>query len=241
MNDDKDQSIVAHLEELRGTILRCLIAVALVLPFVFYFSNNILELLTKLSIGKNEITLNYFSPMEVFLLQLKLSLLIDLVICFPYIVKNLWDFILPALYENERKFIGSIVITSSLLFAFGVLFCLFVIVPMIINFGISFSSKEIHAMFGISNIVNLALNLALVFGLMFQIPLVVNMLIRWDIIDYESISKYRPYVAVVLLIFSALLTPPDIVSQILLFIPTYFLFELGLIFSKHSNSKKDDE
>ena len=232
MNEDKDQSIITHLEELRSAILRCLYALIIVLPFIFYFSGKILNILTKLTIGNNNITLNYFAPMEVFLLQLKLSLLIDLIICFPYIAKNLWDFILPALYENERKFISSIVISSSLLFIFGVSFCLFVITPMIINFGISFSNTEIHAMFGISNIINLAINLALVFGLMFQIPLVVNMLIRWDIVSYQSIAKYRPYVAIGLLIFSALLTPPDIVSQILLFVPTYFLFEFGLLFSK---------
>ncbi|MBR2068598.1 MAG: twin-arginine translocase subunit TatC [Candidatus Gastranaerophilales bacterium] len=234
-HEDKDQSIIAHLEELRSTILRCLIAIAVVLPFVFYFSGDILDYLTKLTIGKNDITLNYFAPMEVFILQLKLSLLIDAVICFPYIVKNLWDFILPALYDNERKFIKNIVLSSSFLFTFGVLFCLFVIIPMIINFGISFSRSEIHAVFGISNVINLALNMALVFGLMFQIPLIVNMLIRWDIVSYEDISQYRPYVVVALLIFSALLTPPDIVSQVFLFTPTYLLFELGLLFSKKKN------
>ncbi|MBQ8476440.1 twin-arginine translocase subunit TatC, partial [bacterium] len=234
-DNDKDLSLIAHLEELRNTIVRCLIAIVIVLPFVFYFSPRILDYLTKLTVGNNDITLNYFAPMEVFILQLKLSLLIDAVICFPYIAKNLWDFILPALYDNERKFIRTIVLSSSALFMFGVLFCLFIIVPMIINFGISFSRGEIHAMFGISNVVNLALNLALVFGLMFQIPLVVNMLIRWDILTYEGISKYRPYVVVVLLIFAALLTPPDIVSQVFLFIPTYCLFELGLLFSKKSS------
>jgi len=240
MNDnDKDKSIIAHLEELRNTVLRCFIALAVVLPFIFYFSPRILNFLTALIIGKNNITLNYFSPMEVFLLQLKLSFLIDAVICFPYIIKNLWDFILPALYENERKFIGTIVLSSSTLFIFGVIFCIFIIVPMIINFGVSFAGDNIHAILGISNVVNLSLNLALVFGLMFQIPLVVNMLIRWDILSYEDISKYRPYVVIVILIFSALLTPPDIISQLFLFIPTYMLFELGLIFSRCT--KKVDE
>ena len=239
-DNDKDLSLIAHLEELRNTIFRCLIAIVIVLPFVFYFSPRILDYLTKLTVGNNDITLNYFAPMEVFILQLKLSLLIDAVICFPYIAKNLWDFILPALYDNERKFIRTIVLSSSALFMFGVLFCLFIIVPMIINFGISFSRGEIHAMFGISNVVNLALNLALVFGLMFQIPLVVNMLIRWDILTYEGISKYRPYVVVVLLIFAALLTPPDIVSQVFLFIPTYCLFELGLLFSQKSSKDKEE-
>jgi len=231
-NNDEDKSIIAHLEELRSTILRCLVVLVIILPFIFYFSPKILNFLTGLIIGNNNITLNYFSPMEVFLLQLKLSFLIDLIVCFPYIAKNLWDFILPALYENEKKFIGSIVLSSSVLFTFGVLFCLFIIVPMIINFGISFTGNNIKAVFGISNVANLAINLSLVFGLMFQIPLIVNMLIKWNIISYESVSKYRPYIAVILLIFSALLTPPDIISQILLFTPTYLLFELGLLFSK---------
>ena len=92
--EDKDQSIITHLEELRSAIVRCLIALVVILPFVFYLSPKILNFLTKLTIGNNNITLNYFAPMEVFLLQLKLSFLIDAVICFPYIAKNLWDFIL---------------------------------------------------------------------------------------------------------------------------------------------------
>ena len=93
-DNDKDQSIITHLEELRSTVLKCVVALAVVLPFIFYLSPKILNFLTNLVVGKNNITLNYFSPMEVFILQLKLSFLIDAVICFPYIVKNLWDFIL---------------------------------------------------------------------------------------------------------------------------------------------------
>jgi len=234
---EKEQSIIEHLEELRSVIIKCLIALIVVLPFVFYFSPSILNHLIKLVIKNNTMTLNYFSPMEVFLLQLKLSLLIDIIICFPYIAKNLWSFILPALYDNERKFIKSIVLSSGFLFVFGISFCLFVIAPMIINFGISFSNDNIQAVFGISNVINLVLNLSLVFGLMFQAPLIVNMLIKWGVISYESISKYRPYVIIIILIFSALLTPPDIISQILLFIPTYLLFELGLLFSKANKNE----
>ena len=235
MNKEKEQSLIEHLEELRGVVMKCIIALIIVLPFVFYFSPTILDTLIKLIIKNNSLTLNYFSPMEVFLLQLKLSLIIDIIICCPYIIKNLWGFILPALYDNERKFIQSVVLSSAFLFVFGVVFCLFIIIPMIINFGISFSNNNIQAIFGISNVINLALNLAVVFGLMFQMPLIVNMLIRWGILSYEDISKYRPYVIVVILIFSALLTPPDIISQILLFVPTYLLFELGLLFSKKNS------
>ena len=236
---DTDKSIVAHLDELRDTLISCILALAIVLPVVFYFSPKILTLLTKVLIGKHNITLNYFSPMEVFLIQLKLSLLVDIALCFPYIVKKLWDFILPALYEHERKFISRAIVYSSFLFCFGAVFCLFVILPLIIDFGMSFTNGNIQAVFGISNIINLALSLALVFGLMFQIPLVVNMLIKWDIISYDDVSSKRPYIVVLLLIFSALLTPPDIISQLLLFIPTYMLFEAGLLFSKKNNNKAD--
>ena len=100
------------------------------------------------------------------------------------------------------------------------------------NFAMDFAKDNVVAMFGVSNVINLALNLAFVFGLMFQIPLITNLLIRWGILSYETVSSKRRYVIILLLIFAALLTPPDIISQILLFLPTYCLFELGLIFSK---------
>lgn len=229
-SEDKDKSLIEHLEELRKTLFKCFLSVILVVPFVFYFSPKILDFLIDFFLKNKE--LYYFAPMEVFLTQLKLSFLISLVICFPYIAKQLWNYLVPALYENEKKFIKSTVILSALLFLFGVLFCLLIIFPLIINFAMSFAQNNVIAMFGISNVINLVLNLAFVFGLMFQIPLITNLLIKWGILSYEQVSSKRRYVIILLLIFSALLTPPDIVSQIFLFIPTYSLFELGLIFSK---------
>ena len=232
--EDKEQSLITHLEELRKTLIACFIALLVILPFCFCVSNQMLDFLSKIIIGKNEITFNYFAPMEVFLLQLKLSFLADLVICFPYIAHKLWMFILPALYENERKFIFKTVFFSSTLFCLGAIFCIFCILPLIINFGMSFAQENIKAVFGISNVINLALNLAFVFALCFQIPLIVHFLTKFDIVNKSSIENKRPYVVVVLLIFAALLTPPDIISQILLFVPVYLLFELGLLFSKSS-------
>ena len=170
--------------------------------------------------------------MEVFILQIKISLLLSVVVAFPYVLKQIWNFILPALYEHERKFIKNNVILSSLLFILGVTFCIFMILPLIIKFGMSFAGDNIQAMFGISNVINLALWLAFTFGLMFQVPLVTNMLIKWGILSYDTVSSKRPYVVVALLLVAAFLTPPDIISQILLFTPTYLLFEMGLFFSK---------
>ena len=155
--------------------------------------------------------------MEVFILQIKLAFLMSFAAAFPYIIKQLWNFVLPALYEHEKKFIRNSIFASSLLFVSGVLFCFFMILPLIIRFGMSFAANNIQAMFGVSNIINLALWLAFTFGLMFQVPLLVKMLIKYDILSYETISTKRPYVVVILLVSAALLTPPDIISQILLF------------------------
>ena len=235
-NDD-NESLIYHLEALRSTLIRCFVSVAVVLPFTFFAAPKALNYLIKILIGNNKITLNYFSPAEVFLLQIKIALVIDLIICFPYIVKNIWDFILPALYEHEKKFIKSIVLVSSTLFIAGVLFCIFILLPLIINFGVSFATPDIQAVFGISNVINLSLWLAVIFGLTFQVPLITYYLIKCDIISYESVSSKRSYIIVILLIIAAILTPPDVVSQITLFIPTYLLFELGLLFSKKKKTK----
>ena len=223
-NQDNDESLIAHLEALRETILKCLLVLGLVFPFMLFASPKVLEWLTGIIISDSNISLNYFSPAEVFLIQIKTAAVLDLVVCFPYIAKKIWDFILPALYENERKFIKTTVLTSSFLFVLGVLFCIFFILPLIIKFGMSFSSSNIKAVFGISNIINLSLWMSISFGLMFQLPLITYSLIKSDIIPYDSISDKRSYVIVGILIIAGILTPPDVVSQILLALPTYMLF-----------------
>lgn len=231
-NQDNDESLIAHLEALRETILKCLLVLGLVFPFMLFAAPKVLEWLTGIIISDSNISLNYFSPAEVFLIQIKTAAVLDLVVCFPYIAKKIWDFILPALYENERKFIKTTVLTSSFLFVLGVLFCIFFILPLIIKFGMSFSSSNIKAVFGISNIINMSLWMSISFGLMFQLPLITYSLIKSDIIPYDSISDKRSYVIVGILIIAGILTPPDVVSQILLALPTYMLFEIGLFFAR---------
>ena len=231
-NQDNDESLIAHLEALRETLLKCLIVLGLVFPFMLFAAPKVLECLTDIIISDSNVTLNYFSPAEVFIIQIKTAAVLDLIVCFPYIAKKIWDFILPALYENERKFIKTTVLTSTALFVTGVLFCIFFILPLIIKFGMSFSSSNIKAVFGISNIINLSLWMSISFGLMFQLPLITYSLIKSDIIPYESISDKRSYVIVGILIMAGILTPPDVVSQILLALPTYMLFEIGLFFAR---------
>ena len=232
MAEAKEQTLIEHLEELRAVLIKCLLALACGLVPMFLLAPYVMDALINVMMGKNEIQLNFFSPMEVFILQIKMALVLDILLCFPYMAKQIWNFILPALYENERIFIKSIILASSGLFIIGVLFCLFFILPSLIRFGMSFVTENIQAMFGIGNVISLALWLSLVFGIMFQFPLITYALIRSDIVSYETIKSKRTYIFVGILILSGLLTPPDIVSQLMLTLPTYGLFEIGLFCGK---------
>lgn len=229
--ENKEESLVSHLEALRSTLIRCFVALGIGIVPMFLAAPYCMNLLIKIMISGNNISFNYFSPMEVFILQIKMSVVLDLLLCFPYIAKKIWEFLLPGLLENERHFVKSIVLSSGFLFIAGVLFCLFFILPLVINFGISFATDEIKAVLGISNVITLALWLSIVFGIMFQFPLITFSLIRSGMVSYERMKDKRPYIFVGILIIAALLTPPDVISQVMLAIPTYLLFEIGLYFS----------
>lgn len=237
MPEDQDESLILHLTALRSTLIKCFVALGIGLIPMFFVAPFCMNWLTKIMIGNNDVSLNFFSPAEVFILQIKIAVVLDLLICFPYIARQIWNFILPALYDNEKKFIKSIVLTSSTLFITGVLFCIYFILPLLINFGISFSTDNIKAVFGISNIISLALWLSVVFGLMFQFPLITYSLIRSGITSYEAVKSKRPYILVGILIIAALLTPPDVISQLMLATPTYLLFEIGLYCSRKIPSR----
>lgn len=239
MTEEKDESLILHMEALRSMLIKCFVALGIGLIPMFLIAPYCMNWLIKIMIGGNEVSLNFFSPMEIFILQIKIAVVLDLLICFPYIARQTWKFVLPALYDNERKFIKSIVLTSSALFIIGVLFCIFFILPLIINFGMSFATTDIKAMFGISNIISIALWLSVVFGLMFQFPLITYSLIRSEIVSYRAIKNKRPYVFVGILVVAALLTPPDVISQMMLTVPTYLLFEIGLYFSKNKQHQKN--
>jgi len=229
LEQDQDSSLVSHLEALRRALIRSLVALAIGIVPIFFASPYVLDWFCGQIALQGGVTLHYFSPMEVFLLQVKISALLDCVLFSPYIAWNAWQFVLPALYEKEKRFIRSVAVLTSLLFIAGVAFCLVVCFPLIVQFGMSFAGESLMPVFGISNLVSLALWLSLAFGCMFQFPLVTYALVRAGIVSYETVCNKRPYVVVGILVFAALLTPPDVVSQLMLGAPTYLLFEAGLL------------
>jgi len=209
-----------------------LAAMAIVFLPMFFITPYIMDKLIALIMGDIGAPLNFFSPMEVFMLQIKIAAVFDILLCFPYMAKQIWDFVLPALYDNERRFIRSIVLASSGLFIIGVLFCLLFILPLVIRFGMSFMTDNVKPVLGIGNVVSLALWLSVVFGITFQFPLVTFALIRSGIVKYETVKNKRRFVFTGILILSGILTPPDIISQLMLTLPTYALFEIGLFCGK---------
>jgi len=238
---DGEESLVSHLEALRRTILRIIVATALVYPLGYIACPLVISFLVKWCCPPEVGALHYFAPMEVFFVKLKLALVLALVIAYPWNIFQVWKFLLPALYKDERRALGAWLLFSSCLFALGVAFCIGFILPLLMGFSGGFASVELRPVLGLAGFLSLSGWLMLAFGLMFQVPVLVLLAVRFGVISYESLRKKRPYVMVLILIAAAVLTPPDVVSQVMLAVPTWLLFELGLVISKQMGKKQDEQ
>lgn len=237
MADLDQESLTYHLSELRKTIISIVVCLVVLFPIGYFLAPYCIDWLVQWSFPVDNAQLNFFSPMEVFILNLKIGFVLALVLGFPYIIYKIWQFLLPALYDKEKKFVKTAVFCSTFLFILGVAICIGFVLPLIIKFSMSFATEQIKPILGISNFIVLSGWLMLAFGLMFQFPIAIYFLVRFDIVSLENLKNKRPYIVVILLIVAAILTPPDVVSQILLFVPTYLLFELGLFFAKFPKRK----
>lgn len=227
-NQEQEESFISHLEALRAMLLNSLKAVLFISPVGFWAAPKCINFLVNNSLPKGMTKLHYFAPMEVFILQIKVGVVIAFILAFPFIASEVKKFIMPALYENERKFLTLLTSVSAGLFILGTLFCVFFIIPLVMKFSVGFSTNQIEATLGLGNFINISAGLTLAFGLMFQFPLLILLAVKFNLIETAVLRDKRPYVAVIILILAALLTPPDIVSQLMLAVPTYMLFEIGL-------------
>jgi len=227
---ENHKTFLEHLESLRYLIFRIIIAIVIVLPVAFYFADDCRELLVNYSCPPG-FTLRYFSPMEPLFIKIKISLLAALFIALPYIAYTIWKFVVPALYPEEKRTVKRLAFSTWMLFIAGVAFCFFFIIPAMMRFSLSMQSSELQAAIGLSNYVGLVGMLLLGFGIMFQLPIVVFFLALSGMVKLETIKKLRAIVLIAILTLSALLTPPDIFSQLMMAIPTYLLFELSLLIS----------
>ena len=227
---ENHKTFIEHLEELRLLIFRIIFAIIFFIPVSFYFADDFIRLLVEHSCPP-DFTLRYFSPMEPLFVKIKISLLAAIVIALPYIAYIVWKFVVPALYPNERRVVKRLAFSTWILFISGVSFCFFFIIPAMMRFSLSMQNSGLEAAIGLSNYVVLVGMLMLGFGIMFQLPIVVFFLALSGMVELDTIKKLRPLVLIVIFTLAALLTPPDIFSQLMMAIPTYLLFELSLLIS----------
>ena len=237
-NMDDNQSFIYHLEALRSTLLHSVFAVLLLSPFGFYFAPKFIDWLVAVSLPDTMAKLHYFSPMEVFIIQLKAGIVLAIIFASPVIAYEIRKFILPALYENERRFLGWFMSLFVLLFISGCAFCIFLILPLVMNFSVGFMSERLEPTIGLANFVNLASGLILAFGIMFQFPLAVLAGVKFGLVSVDTLKNLRPYIIVGILVLAAIFTPPDVVSQLMLGVPTWLLFEAGLLAASFIEKKE---
>ena len=224
----KEETLIDHLEALRRMLLWCIGVTAVLFLPGYFIAPHVIDWLVAWSFPQEVGKLYYFAPMEVFVVQLKLALVLALILAFPWNIWQLWRFLLPALYPNERSALVRWLLSSSVLFFTGIAFCVALILPLLMRFSGDFATAQLQPMLGLANFLELAGWLMLAFGVMFQAPIAVLLCVRFGLVSTNALKQKRPYVMTVILIIAAILTPPDVVSQVMLALPTWLLFELGL-------------
>lgn len=228
---DTESNFIHHLVELRKRLIFSILGILIIFLCLLPFSNQIYQILAN-PLGKflpghaeliaTDITSPFFIPM-------KLTALLAFVISLPHTLFQIWQFIAPGLYHGERRLIASVIISSFILFILGVVFCYFLVLPAIFHFVGQFKAPEITMLTDISNYLNFVLSLFIVFGLAFEMPVIVFIIIRFGILSIDKARKIRSYMFVGCFIIAAIVTPPDILSQTMLALPLYLLYELGII------------
>lgn len=235
--EDEKLSIIDHLEELRLRLLSCVLAVAVLFPLGFWLSQPGIDWLLDM-FAPADLIVHTFAMHEWFFLRMKIGAALAVVGAFPVIAWQVWRFVSPGLYEHERHYMSRFVFVSSFLFLVGASFALFVVYPTVLRFFFRMQPARAAATWGVGNYVGMGSMLMLGFGFMFQLPVVVFLLAVTEIVSLETMRRARPIVVVVLLVVSAVLTPPDIVSQLMMGIPAMLLFEISLVVSQRSVTRR---
>lgn len=240
---DQPLPLIAHLTELRDKLLRSLLAILIVFIGLFSFANEIYAFVSEplrslLPEGATMIATDVASP---FLTPFKLTLVTAVFLAVPYVLYQVWSFIAPGMYKHEKRLAIPLLVSSIILFYAGAAFAYFVVFPLIFAFFTSVGPEDITMMTDINSYLNFVLKLFFAFGLAFEIPIAAVLMIWSGITTADELAKKRPYIIVGCFIFGMLLTPPDIISQSLLAIPMWMLFEVGVFFGRYIQPQNRQE
>lgn len=232
--DDTPQPLISHLTELRDRLLRAVLAVLVAFIVLFPFANDIYAIVSQplrdlLPEGSSMIATEVASP---FLTPFKLTLVTAVFLVIPYILFQVWAFVAPGMYRNEKKIAFPLLASSVLLFYAGTAFAYFIVFPLIFAFFTSVGPTDVTVMTDINRYLDFVLKIFFAFGVAFEIPIAAVILIWSGVTTAESLANKRPWIIVGCFIAGMLLTPPDVISQSLLAIPMWLLFELGIFFGR---------
>lgn len=239
----EEETLTSHLVELRQRIIYILIGVLVIFLLCLPFSQTLFEQFAKpvlQSLSDNE-ALIIRKPLDSFLIPLKLCLFLGVILSLPWILYQVWGFIAPGLYKRERKIVAPLVISTTLLFYLGVLFAYFVVLPLAFNFLAGFAPDGTEYGPDIADYFSFVFTVFFAFGLAFEVPVATVLLVMIGITDVQSLRAKRRYVIVFAFIFGMLLTPPDMISQTLLAIPMWVLFEIGIFIAARVEKKQAAE
>jgi len=239
-DDTPQETFLSHLIELRTRLVRSLLVFALACAPALYFSAELYDLLAmpliqNLPEGSKMIATGVISP---FLIPMKIALMAGFILALPYLLYQGWAFVAPGLYAHEKRLVLPLVVSSTLLFLAGMLFCYFIVFGKVFAFIASFAPKSISVAPDIEAYFNFALGMFFAFGLAFEVPVVVVVLIITGLVTVEQLREWRGYVVVAIFVVAAIVTPPDVVSQIALAVPMCILYEVGIVLGQVIHKKR---
>jgi len=248
-NEEGSGNLMSHLVELRDRVMRMVIAILVIFLCLFYWANDIytylaVPLTSHLPEGSTMIAIDVASP---FLTPFKLVLMLSIFLAMPVILYQFWAFVAPGLYKTEKRIAGPLLISSILLFYAGIAFAFYVVFPLVFGFFTSVGPEMVNISTDIGRYLDFVLSLFFGFGLAFEVPIATIILVAVGITTPKKLGQMRPYVIVGAFVIGMLLTPPDIISQVLLAVPMWILFEAGLIAAKimfkdrEMDSSEDDD
>jgi sec-independent protein translocase protein TatC len=228
---ENSESFIAHLIELRARLLNITIVLLLVFICLFPWASDLYALLAqpmlaKLPKGGQMIATDVTTP---FFVPLKVAMMTALLIALPYVLYQTWRFVAPGLYEHEKRLVVPLIVASTLLFFCGMAFAYFAVFPVVFGFITASAPEGVAVMTDIDKYLSFVLGMFVAFGVTFQVPVVVVLLVRMGVVSVEKLREIRSYVIVGAFVIGAIFTPPDVVSQFMLAIPLWLLYEAGIV------------
>jgi sec-independent protein translocase protein TatC len=227
----QEMSLVAHLIELRGRLLRAVLAIVVAFVAVFPFARPIYNwlaqpLLARLPAGGSMIATGVTTP---FFIPMKVAGLVALLLALPMVLYQAWAFVAPGLYAHEKRWVAPLILVSTGLFVAGMAFAYYAVMPMVFGFVTAVAPEGVAVMTDIASYFDFVLGLFVAFGVTFEVPVLVVVLIKVGLVTVAKLREWRPYVIVGAFVVGAVFTPPDVISQLMMAIPLWLLYELGIV------------